>query len=209
MRRHFGSGAASWNPVIDERFEMREPRLISPSPPNSINLVGNVSRARGFEIPTSTGTFCPDVSVISDVSLQRFVSNIVADEISDRSKLNCQPRAPSARCPLSFLCATGNSDSSPSSMDMTRVVRVPISVPSCSTAKSAAVHASPIRYSTFLSARPASPPEAIRVTEMSNENSNAAPFLDPNPSLSRSCSEISKATCYKTFAKFSKLWKFC
>ena len=70
----------------------------------------------------STGIFCPDVSVISDLVLQRFVSNVVADEISDRSKLNCQPRAPSTRCPLSFLCATGNSGSSPNNMDTTRVV---------------------------------------------------------------------------------------
>ena len=125
------------------------------------------------------------------MDLERFVSNVAADEISDRSKLNCQPRAPSTRCPLSFFCATGNSDSSPSSMDMTRVVRVPISVPSCLTAESAPVHASPIRYSTFLFKRPAPSPKAVQVTEMSSENSNAAPAVDPNPNLSRSCSEIS------------------
>ena len=52
MRRHFCSGTAPWNPVIDERFEMREPRLISSSPLNSSNLIGNFLQARVFEIPT-------------------------------------------------------------------------------------------------------------------------------------------------------------
>ena len=34
MKRHFVSGTAPWNPVIDERSEIPEPRLISFSPSN-------------------------------------------------------------------------------------------------------------------------------------------------------------------------------
>ena len=147
IRRHFGSGAASWNPVGDERSETHEPRLISSSPPKGSNLVGHFPQARVFEIPTST-----------DVPWKRRGSTVAADEISDRSKLNHQPHADSTRYPFRFFCATGNSCFSPSSMNTTRVVRVPISVPPCSTAESAPVHTSPIRYSTFLSKRPASSP---------------------------------------------------
>ena len=191
MRRHFGCGAALWNPVMDERSETHEPRLILSSPPESSNLVGRFPQARVFEIPTSTGIFRPNAPATLDVKLERLVSNVAADEISDRSKLNCQPRAPSTRCPLICLCAAGSGCFSPSSMNTTRVVRVPITAPPCSTAESAPVHASPIRYSTFLSKMPASSRAAVQVTEMSNENSNAAPAVDPNPSLSRSCSEIS------------------
>ena len=66
IRRHFGSGAAPWNPIIDERSKMLEPRRVS-SPPSSSNSIVNVSRARGFEIPTSAGIFRPDVSAISDL----------------------------------------------------------------------------------------------------------------------------------------------
>ena len=45
MRRHFGSGTAPWNPVIDERSEIHEPKLISFSPSNSSILVGHFSQA--------------------------------------------------------------------------------------------------------------------------------------------------------------------
>ena len=154
-------------------------------------MVGHFPQARVFEIPTSTGIFRPNVLATLDLKLETLVSNVAADEISDRSKLNCQPRAPLTRCPLSCLCTTGNSCFSLSSMNTTRVVRVPISVPPCSTAESAPVHAIPIRYSTFLSPRPASSPEAVQVTETSNENSNAAPAVKSNPSLRRSGSKIS------------------
>ena len=190
IRRHFGSGAAPWNPVIDERFEMLEPRLSSSFPPNSSNSVGNVSRAKVFEIPTSTGIFRPNVSAISDVPWKRRGSTVAADEISDRSKLNHQPHADSTRYPFRFFCATGNSCFSPSSMDSTRVASVPILVPSCSTAESAPVYASPTCGSNSLPPKPASL-EAVQLVEISNENSNAAPAVVSNPSLSRSCSRIS------------------
>ena len=65
---------------------MREPRLISSSPPDSSNLVENVSRARVFEIPTSTGIFRPDVSAISALALEERGSTVAADEMSDSSK---------------------------------------------------------------------------------------------------------------------------
>ena len=94
MRRHFGSGAAPWKPVIDERSETHEPRLISSSPPKGSNLVGHFPQARVFEIPTNTRIFRPNVPATLDLDLERFVSNVAVDEISDRSKLNCQPRAP-------------------------------------------------------------------------------------------------------------------
>ena len=169
------------------------------------NLVGHFPQAGVFEIPTSTEIFRPNGSVSLDLKLEWLVSNVATDEISDRSKLNCQSRASSTRCPLSFLCATGNSYFSPSSMHATRVVRVPISVPSCSTAKSAPVHASPIRDSTFLSPRPASSPEAVQVTEMSNEKFNAAPAVVSNPSLSRSCSRLCFVRDNKVIPPVTKL----
>ena len=61
MKKHFGSGAAPWNPVIDERSETHEPRLISSSPSKGSNLVGHFPQARVLEIPTSTGIFRPNV----------------------------------------------------------------------------------------------------------------------------------------------------
>ena len=93
--RHFESGTAPWNPVLDELSEMLEPRHISSFLLNSSNLVGNISRARVLEIPTSAGIFRQDVSTISDLALERRGSTVAADEISDRSKLNHQPRAQS------------------------------------------------------------------------------------------------------------------
>ena len=135
MRRYFGSSAAPWNPVIDERFEMREPRLISSSPLHSSNLLGNLPQARVFEIPTSTWIFRPDFSAISDLALERQGSSVAIDEISDRSKLNHQPHAQSTRCPLRFLHAAGSNCYNQKSLNLTRVVSVPISVPSCSTAE--------------------------------------------------------------------------
>ena len=165
MRRHFGTGAAPWNPIIDERSEMLEPRRVS-SPPSSSKSIVNVSRARVFEIPTSTGIFRPDVSAISDLSWERRGSTVAADEISDRSKLNHQPHADSTRYPLRFFCAAGNSCFSSSSIDSTRVVGVPTSVPSCSTAESAPVYASPT-CGTSLFPMPASTLEAVRVVETS------------------------------------------
>ena len=191
MRRYFGSGAAPWNPVIDERFKIREPRLISSSPLDSSNLIGNFPQARVFEIPTSTGIFRPDVLAISDLALERRGSSVAIDEISDRSKLNHQPHAQSTRCLLRFLHATGSNCCSQRSMDLTRVVSVPISVPSCSTAESAPIHASPTHCSTLFSPMPASSLEAVRVVKISIENSNAVPAVGSNPSLSRSCSRIS------------------
>ena len=189
-RGHFGSGTAPWNPVLDERSEMLEPRHISSSLLNSSNLVGNVSRARVLEIPTSTGIFRQDVSTISDLALERQGSTVAADEISHRSKLNPQPRAQSTRCPLRFIRAT-SSCCSRRSMDETRVVSVPISVPSCSTAESAPVHASPTCCSTFFSPRPALSLESVRVVRMPNEKFNALPAVVLNPSLRRSCSRLS------------------
>ena len=59
-----------------------------------------------------------------------------------------------------------------------------------STTESAPVYASPT-CGTSLSPMPASTLEAARVVETSKENSNAAPAVVSNPSLSRSCSRMS------------------
>ena len=69
------------------------------------------------------------------------------------------------------------------------MVSVPISVPSCSTAESAPVHASPTCCSTFLSPIPAPSLESVRVVRMSNEKFNAAPTMGSNPSLSRAVAD--------------------
>ena len=155
MSRHFGSGAAPWNPIIDERSEIHEPRPISFTPFKSSKFVGHLSQARVFEIPTNAGIFRPNVSATLDLALETRVSTIRTDEIIDRSKLNNQPRAQSTRCPLSSLCDTGNSCCSQRSMDFERVKSVPISVPSYSTAESAAVHSVPICYGILLFPMPA------------------------------------------------------
>ena len=127
MRRHFGSGTAPWNPVIDERSEIHEQRLISFSPSNRSKVVGHFSQARFFEILNSTGIFRPNVSATLDLELETRASTIGTNKISDRSKLNNQPRAQSTRCPLASLCDTGNSCCSQRSMDLERVASVPIS----------------------------------------------------------------------------------
>ena len=201
---HFGSGTAPWNPVLDERSEMLEPRHISSSFLNSGNLVGNVSRARVLEIPTSTGIFRSEISTISDLALERRGSTVAADEISDRSKLNHQPHAQSTRCPLRFIRAI-SSCCSRRSMDVTRVVSVPITVPSCSTAESAPIHARPTCCSTFFSPTPAPSLESVRVVRMSNRKFNAAPAVVSNPSLSRSCSRLSFERDNKVIPPLTKL----
>ena len=156
---------------------MHEPRHISSSFPNSSNLVGNVSKAGVLEIPTSTGIFRSEISTISDLALERRGSTTVeADEISDRSKLNHQPHAQSTRCPLRFIRAI-SSCCSRRRMGVTRVLSVPISVPSCSTAESAPVHAHPTCCSTFFSPMPAPSLESVRLVRMSNEKFNAAPAV--------------------------------
>ena len=134
--------------------------------------------------------FRPNISATLDLALETRVSTIGTDDISDRSKLNNQPRAQSTRCPLTSLCDTGNSCCSQRSMDLERVASVPISVPSCSTAKSVPTHAGPISYGTLLSSMLAPSPEAARVVKRSIENSNAVPAVVLNPSLSRSCNRI-------------------
>ena len=204
MRRHFGCGAASWNPVIDERSEILEPRHISSSPPKSSNFVGNVLQARVFEIPTSTGIFRPNVSAISDLSLERRSSTVAADEISDRSQLNHQPRALSTGCPLRCLCTSGSSCFSPRSMDVRRMVSVPISVPSCSTAESAPIHARPT-CSTFFPSMPTPSLEAVRIVSIFNEKFNAAPAAGSSPSLTRSCSRLSFIGDNNAISPVSKL----
>ena len=72
------------------------------------------------------------------------------------------------------------------------MVSVTISVPSCSTAESAPVHASPTHYSNLFAPMPAPSLEAVRVGKMSIDDSNAVPAVGSNPSLSRSCSRISE-----------------
>ena len=57
MRRHFGSGTASWNSVIDEQSETHEPRLISSSPPKGSNLVGHFPQARSSRFRLAQGFF--------------------------------------------------------------------------------------------------------------------------------------------------------
>ena len=61
------------------------------------------------------------------------------------------------------------------------MVSVSISVPSCSTAASAPVHASPTCCSTFFSPMPAPWLESLRVDRMSNEKFNAVPAVFLNP----------------------------